>query len=194
MSYEASRYGQGLLTYSLLLGMRGAALREEEYVDVSKLFGFAADRVPELATGIGGIQRPVVAAPKGGASFDIGRLTGEDKAKVPLQAVRPIVLRANFQDERRPRDTLGLAKLVDERLRDASSRGRDAPLVFIDAGEFPDACEIGGRYRVEDGKVAVEVTVFRGEEEIGRFSIDGSADDLEALATRIVDEAGQRLK
>ncbi len=34
---------QGLLTHSLLLGMKGAALREEEYVDVSTLFGFAAD-------------------------------------------------------------------------------------------------------------------------------------------------------
>jgi len=35
VSYEASRYGQGLLTYSLLLGMRGAALRENQFVDVS---------------------------------------------------------------------------------------------------------------------------------------------------------------
>ena len=28
VSYEASRYGQGILTYSLLLGMRGAKLRD----------------------------------------------------------------------------------------------------------------------------------------------------------------------
>ena len=38
VSYEASRYGQGLLTYSLLQGMKGAALKEDQYVDVSKLF------------------------------------------------------------------------------------------------------------------------------------------------------------
>ncbi|HKI38119.1 MAG TPA: caspase family protein, partial [Gemmataceae bacterium] len=43
VSYEATRYGQGLLTYSLLLGMRGAKLREGEYVDVVDLFGYAAD-------------------------------------------------------------------------------------------------------------------------------------------------------
>ena len=43
VSYEASRYGQGLLTYALLQGMRGAALRDGEYVDVSPLFQYAAD-------------------------------------------------------------------------------------------------------------------------------------------------------
>ena len=46
VSYEASRYAQGLLTHSLLLGMRGAALRDSEFVDVLPLFGFAADQVP----------------------------------------------------------------------------------------------------------------------------------------------------
>ena len=61
VSYEASRYGQGLLTYSLLLGMRGAALREESYVDVGRLFAYATDEVPSLARGIGGVQRPLLA-------------------------------------------------------------------------------------------------------------------------------------
>ncbi|MGH9883231.1 MAG: caspase family protein, partial [Pyrinomonadaceae bacterium] len=41
VSYEASRYGQGLLTYALLKGMKGPALRNDEFVDVRKLFGFA---------------------------------------------------------------------------------------------------------------------------------------------------------
>jgi hypothetical protein len=71
VSYEASQYAQGLLTYSLLEGMRGAALRRGEYEDVSKLFQYAADRVPELARGIGGVQKPRVAAPRGD-SFDTG--------------------------------------------------------------------------------------------------------------------------
>ena len=68
----------------------GEAAFAYEFVDVFTLFGFAADKVPELARDIGGVQRPIVASPKGGASFDIGRLTKEDKAKVPLQAVRPV--------------------------------------------------------------------------------------------------------
>jgi len=64
VSYEATQYEQGLLTYALLQGMRGPALREEEYVDVSKLFQHAADAVPDLALHIGGIQRPGLPLPK----------------------------------------------------------------------------------------------------------------------------------
>src|SRR5262249_987758 len=37
VSYEATRFAQGLLTYSLLEGMKGAALRDGEFVDVSRL-------------------------------------------------------------------------------------------------------------------------------------------------------------
>ena len=37
VSYEASQYGQGLLTYALLQGMKGAALKEGQYVDVSTI-------------------------------------------------------------------------------------------------------------------------------------------------------------
>ena len=78
VSYEASQYGQGLLTYALLQGMRGAALPDSGAVDVARLFGYAADRVPELARHVGGIQTPLVASP-GGSSFPLGRLDSEDR-------------------------------------------------------------------------------------------------------------------
>ena len=58
VSYEASKYSQGVLTYSLLEAMRGAALRENQYIDVNILFQYAQDRVPVIAEGIGGIQSP----------------------------------------------------------------------------------------------------------------------------------------
>src|SRR5207248_3171552 len=58
VSYETSRYGQGLLTYSLLLAMSGAKLHDREFVDVADLLGYAADKVPELARDIGDVQRP----------------------------------------------------------------------------------------------------------------------------------------
>ena len=34
VSYEASRFGQGLLTYSLLEGIKGTALRNDRFVDI----------------------------------------------------------------------------------------------------------------------------------------------------------------
>lgn len=49
VAYESSSYGQGILTYSLLMGMRGAALKDGEYIDISRLFQYFADRVPEFS-------------------------------------------------------------------------------------------------------------------------------------------------
>ena len=187
VSYEASRYGQGLLTYSLLLGMRGAALRENEYVDVVSWFGYAADRVPELASDIGGIQRPVISSPKG-SSFDIGRVTSEDRASIPLQTVRPLVLRSNFQNDDTFDDDLMLAVHVDAALRDAESRGGESSLVYVDAASLPDAYRIAGRYRRAGGKVTVEVRLLGGEKPI-QFSVTDAEANLEELAKKIAEEA-----
>jgi len=184
VSFEATRYAQGLLTYSLLLGMRGAALRDDEYVDVSKLFQFAADRVPELARGIGGIQRPVVASPRGGASFDIGQLGEAAKAKVPLRTVRPLVLRTNFQDDEQLIDVLGLAKKVNRLLKETPG------LVFVDASEFPEAFRVVGRYRIDGDKVSVKVGLARGGKTV-RFEVAGSKAEI---AGRLVAEVVRRMK
>jgi uncharacterized caspase-like protein len=192
VSYEASRYGQGILTYSLLLAMRGARLREGEYVDVGELFGFAADKVPELARDIGGVQRPTVASPKG-LPFDIGRLTAEDRAKVPLQSVKPVVLRSSFQEEKRARDGLGLTKRVNEHLRDASAQVRGAKLVFVDAEDFPGALQAAGRYKVDGDKVIVSVSLYEGEKELAAFTVEGEASKPDEVATRLVTEVEKRL-
>jgi hypothetical protein len=187
VSYEASRYGQGLLTYSLLLGMRGAALREESYVDVGKLFAFAADTVPDLAKDIGGIQRPVLAQPKGGASFDIGRLTAEARAKVPLQEAKPLFVRCSFQEERRLKDVLGLERAVNEALRG------DPSLIFVDACEMPGALQLIGRYVVKDGTVTLTSVLFRGEEEMATFAVEGPETDVAGLTLKILSEALNRI-
>jgi WD40 repeat protein len=192
VSYEASRYAQGILTYSLLMGMRGAALDNEEYVDVRKLFDFSADWVPELARDIGGIQRPVVASPRG-ASFVIGRVTAQDQQKIPLQPVRPLVLRTTFQDEEEFTDVLGIGKQIDDLLRDASARGRNARLVFVEAREMADAYQLAGRYKTEGDKVTVIVRLARGKEKAVRFTATGSKAKVEELAATIVREMQKRL-
>ncbi|MEM6785814.1 MAG: caspase family protein [Bacteroidota bacterium] len=187
VSYEASRYGQGLLTYSLLMGMRGAALREGVEVDVATLVGYAQDRVPELAAGIGGIQRPQAFVPSGG-SFPIGQVLDEDQAAIPLALEKPLVLRANLtQEGTRSRDPLGLTGLVDEALRSASARGREAPLVFVDADAFADAYYVGGLYDVEGDQVTVEVEVYQGDDSGPVAEVTGTSADLSSLAAGVRD-------
>jgi hypothetical protein len=172
--------------------MRGAALREEQYVDVGRLFGYSADHVPELARDIGGIQRPVIASPRG-SSFDIGRVTAEDQQRIPLQPVRPLVLRATFQDGEEFTDVLGVGLRIDDLLRDASARGRDARLVFVDARDMPDAYRLAGLYKVDNNKVTVAVRLVRGKEKGVRFTVTGDKGRVEELAARIVAEAEKLL-
>lgn len=153
VSYEASRYGQGVLTYSLLEGIRGAALRDYEFVDVSQLFRYAQDRVPQLASGIGGIQSPMVFSPDAGQSFDIGQLNDGDRKSVPIAKIRPVYIQSNFQDDDEMADVLELGKKVDAMLNETGSKGIDAPLIFIPVREYPEGCQLIGRYRSEGGKI-----------------------------------------
>lgn len=146
VSYEATPYGQGLLTYSLLLGMRGGQLRANEFVDVATLFHYAADRVPEFAKDVGGVQRPLVAVPRGGASFDIGRLTAEDRSQVPHHGVRPLFVRAMLLDDDAGADLLALSQGVSDALEAQGAAGRDGAPIFVDVPAFPGGYLIAGKY------------------------------------------------
>jgi hypothetical protein len=190
VSYEASKFGQGLLTYSLLLGRKGGQLRENEFVDVSTLFNFAADKVPEFAADVGGIQRPLVASPRAGESFDIGRLTDKDKAAVPLHAVRPLFCRPSFLDVGEGADVLGLGERLAASFRNESGRGGES-LVFVDAPSFPGAFQISGTYTTGTDATTVRFKVRRGKEAVTDW-IEVAATDRE-LESRILAEAVQRL-
>ena len=52
---------------------------------------------------------------------------------------------------------LGLSRRVDDRLRDVSTRGDAARLVFVDAREMPETYQLAGRYRIDGDKVQVTV-------------------------------------
>ena len=208
VSYEASQYGQGLLTYSLLQGMRGAALRNDEFVDVSKLFQYAADQVPRLAQHIGGIQKPVVAAPRG-TSFDIGRLDAADKSAIPLAMVKPLILRPVLINPDEGEDNLGLMAALRKWLDEESYvnarglpsskllGGEQQDIVYVDADELPGAFRPTGTYTVEGQKVTVRLFLSRDGVKIGPLQVEGSKDDRPALLTRItatIKTAVHRLK
>jgi hypothetical protein len=193
VSYETSRFGQGLLTYSLLLGMRGGRLREGEFVDVVDLFGFAAEQVPRLARDIGGIQSPQLASPYGGTSFDIGRVTNEDKPRIPLRSPKPVMVQARIGEQNEFFDALGLEDAVNERLRDTAQSGPDPPLHFVDAKDFAEAHRIEGRYTIEGQQVRATIKLFQDRTKTSEFEVTGPSDDLAALAERIVAETQKRL-
>jgi WD40 repeat protein/uncharacterized caspase-like protein len=182
VSYEASQFGQGLLTYSLLEGMRGAALRDDEFVDVSRLFQYAADRVPELARNIGGIQRPQILAAQG-SSFDVGKLLPEDKEQIPLAVVKPLILRPVLVNSDAGEDDLGLMSALRKKLRDESYAKNE--LIFVDADEMPNAIRTSGVYTVTGNKVVVNLVLRDGEKK-ARVNVEGASDDKDGVVSRIV--------
>ncbi len=189
VSYEASRYGQGLLTYALLAGLRGAALRDGEYADVSKLFQYAVDQVPELAKGIGGIQKPMVASPRG-SSFDIGRLVDEDKRQVPVAKIMPLMLRSQIQSDDF-KDTLRLEARLNARLREFNYSGAKGELMFVDADEHPDGWKLRARYRKVGEGYVLEGVIFQGEQVRGRVKVELESDEagqVERLITTLKTE------
>ncbi|HBL28479.1 MAG TPA: hypothetical protein DD490_16725, partial [Acidobacteria bacterium] len=196
-SWEASPFSQGLLTYSLLFGMRGGALDDERLVDVLKLFEFAATEVPVLARRIRGVQRPLHSSPGGGMSFPIGRVLPEDAAHIRLQEERAVFVRARLQHDTRFRDNLHLSQQVNARLRKLSTpdeaTGR-SPIVFVDDESFPGAVEMAGQYR-DDGKLSV--ILYRDEAEVSRISVEINlahpAPALDALLAAVLRAVGANL-
>jgi hypothetical protein len=156
-SYEASQFGQGVLTYALLEGMKGAALREQKFVDVDTLFNYVADEVPTLAAQLGGVQRPLEMAPQG-SSFDIGELNVTDRANIPLRSARPLVGRPVLLDTSIIGDPLQLTARWQTNLRDKSAA--DAPWVWVDSGDFPNATFPQGVYTVDGQQITLHLSLW----------------------------------
>ncbi len=182
VSYEASQYGQGLLTYSILEAMKGAALRSDGSIDVDLMMQHARERVPVLAKGVGGIQQPQLLAPKGG-SFDIGILNDEDKKVIPLASPKKVFVRSNLVDSEEFEDVLGLSDLLDEQLIAISSKGVESNIVYFDAKKYPNACKISGGYSQEKGMIKITLKIRCGEE---LEKVDLEANSKEELIDEIL--------
>lgn len=186
-SYEASQFGQGLLTYSLLQAMKGAELDKGEFIDVRKLFTYAEREVPNMAKNIGGIQRPIVSAPLG-KTFVIGQMTDAEKKKIELPQPKPIILRPQLGILPRNNDPLNLTAALRKGLDAESSYevvnrrdGTEPILIYVDDDSFPDAIQISGTYKVEGDEVKVKIYLFKGDTEIAELDeISGTADDINA--------------
>jgi WD40 repeat protein len=179
-SYETSRYGQGLLTYSLLQGMKGAALREGQFIDVNTLFNYAADQVPLLAVGVGGLQRPMIATPKGN-SFDIGQLTADDRGNIPVEISKPLLLRPVLMNIDSIGDPLELTELLRKSLQNNGDKW-----VFIDADTAPDGISLQGTYTIAKEIININIKMWKSEKELQNFTITGKKNKLSTLIDDII--------
>lgn len=187
VSYEASVYGQGLLTYSLLFGMKGAALRDNQFVDVMELFQYCADEVPKLAANIGGIQKPEIRVPLAGESFDIGIMDDNIREKIKLPTPKPVFLRSVFQDEETFGDPLGLSEYLDQQLKTQEVTKGGTEIIFIDAMKFSDAYTLRGRYKKVGSSYEVSCKLLKGDKLFKDLTATG--DSLEVIGRKIIEQS-----
>ncbi|HAD14839.1 MAG TPA: hypothetical protein DCF33_20620 [Saprospirales bacterium] len=192
VSFEASQYGQGLLTYSLLEGINGAALKDGKYVDIMTLFQNSRDVVPKLAANIKQLQTPVIAAPKGAASSPIGIKDGSVKINLPQP--KPVIIRSNFQDRDNFNDGLGLTQALNGYFHDQTAKGAQARFVYYDIPEFPQGFSIRGNYSIAGDQVNIAGRLFKGDAPVGAaFQVTGSKEP-DALVKLILKEIGPNIK
>jgi len=184
VSYEASEFGQGLLTYALLEGMRG---RDKEDLDVMELFQYARDKVPELARSINGIQTPMLGFPRQGASFPIGLLPDTIKAAIPIGNKKPVMIRSTFLNKVSFKDDLGLTEKLDAKFRKMASKGARANLVYVDVNAYPGAYSITGLYDTSGEKVQIEVRLFQDNHPPITLQVE-STTDIDKLVDSIIGE------
>ncbi len=195
-SYEASKFGQGLLTRALLEGMSGAALEKVNgFVDIQTLFRYAENRVEKLAVGIGGIQRPTNAAPSG-KTFVIGQMmptTIEEIAK-KLPKEKPYILRPSFGNREDNFDNLGinnaLAKILNDQNNPLMIKGGEAVLVYLNEENFTGAIKPTGFYTIEGDTVNVKVSLYRdGQKVTETFEVIANKNEIvEKLLAAIRDK------
>lgn len=198
VSYEASPYGMGLLTYGLLQGMQGAALQEEEHINVSLLLDYAKKTVPNLASYISKKQTPMTYSPVGSEPFPIGRVTPEVKQSIQLPEPKPLFTRARLGNaDNYGEDDLGLSTLVNTQLRNYNYGGKKSILIFVEGEGLPQAYSLKGTYTVSGESVAIKAAVFRGlagqREQVGEeITLSGSTSNLEELSKMLIKEAYNR--
>jgi uncharacterized caspase-like protein len=189
-SFEATKFRQSLLTYSLLEAMQGAALNDSD-IDVMRLFDHACTKVRELAAELSLVQEPAPNYPRNAGTIFIGRVN----EKVNIKLARPgvVFVSSAFQDEAQFNDPLNLADAVNSYLREEDAAG--AGFLFFDLKNIPDAYSIKGLYTIKDDAVTIRARLFKGKTVVGtEFTITGKTSDMAGLAAGIVSRAAEMMR
>ena len=185
-AYEMGRYSQGLLTYSLLktIKQNPAILEDNKFLNVSGWFNAAERAVSELVRETGNRQEPQIVST---ANFNIGIIDEEVMAGIILPEEKPVFVASKLlnKDESILDDDAGLGKLIDKKLSDISSRGKEAPITFTSTNNSKEAYLLTGSYEVKGSAIHCRLNLRKGGITVNSFEIAGSMEALDKLATSI---------
>lgn len=171
-SFESVVFGHGLLTYSLLEGINGTAL-DGTKVDVLPLLLKSYKRVGELAKTLGKEQTPIIAKPRGNASFYVGRNDGS--IKIDLPESKPMVIQSFLFEQQSFVDNLDITGSLNTLFRSKVIKGKQAPWFYSDISRHPQGYSVRGIYSLQqDKKVKIIGRLIKGDTPTGEpFTIIG---------------------
>jgi hypothetical protein len=195
-AFEASQFGQGLLTYSLLSGIKlGTGLKDDKFIDVTRWFNNASDNVRELAKSIGGRQEPQIV---GNASFDVGIADREVKDGIHINSEPKKIFSRSVLftgDVSLLIDDIQLGGDFDKELALRSSMGKQSILSFIGTYRGEDAYSIRGSYDVQGNALTIKVHLIAQKKGVGNEIIKtGSLDQKDQLIKSVLDDISLLIK
>jgi len=185
-SYEVKTIQQGLLTYSILTGLKGPALDLKGFIDIADLFNFTEKNVLKLADVYGKKQKPVIRIPYSSSSFYIGQILPEDASKIILVGEKPYIIPSLVLDPDKHKDHLGITKKLNDAIKEISDNSKESKFIYFDVPDMADAFQISGDYKVEDKEIKASILVSFGEKDIESFEISGNTDKLDEFIKTII--------
>ena len=89
----------------------------------------------------------------------------------------------------RMKDNLNLSAYTDDQLYELSARGGEAPLVFLDVKQFPDACKLSGTYSKADNQLKLSYKIKCGKKDLKNEITSASEVELKKKLIEQVNEA-----
>jgi WD40 repeat protein len=186
-AYESGIYNQGLLTYSLLSGLKlGDGLRAAKYIDLTKWFNSAATNVEVLAKDIGGRQDPQIF---GNATFDVGLVDNKLKDEIVLPTKKKVfgttllIGNIDFLD-----DSLGLSEIIDLELMNRNAAGKQSKIAFAPSSKSQDTYYIKGRYKMVGETIDLSYFIMEDKEKKKNFHLLLPVSDKGKLGEKVADE------
>lgn len=188
-SLEASPFGHGLLTYSLLQGMSLVASRDaDKLLNVQELFQHSKNQVEKLAKSIGRQQVPEMIGLKDAADYAIGLLENPNLIKVPT--VKPMVAKPRFMDKQRFSDVWGIEEKLQAHFVKISERGSNPPYIFVNSQALGEAYSVQGftASANQSDLLKIEGALLKGDKVVQAFAVSGKTDEIDDIVRKIIEE------
>jgi uncharacterized caspase-like protein len=183
-AYELPQYQQGLLTYCLLSTLKNDPniLDENKYLNVQKWFLQTEELLKNTMENLGLKQN---AQPFGTANIKIGLVDDGVKNNIQLAKEKPAVLCISAEDKSTDEDGLRLKDKLNAKLMEITSRGIDAPIIYIEK-ETSNANAIKLKYEVKSGKIKCDIIFLKNQKKYNQASVEGDETDLDGMINLII--------